>query len=98
MWPSFLTYGNWGGPGWSGGKFVHDPALVDWMVPAIDEMDKAFKWHDAQWQTKAVSKLEADRILMRNLYQVRVVGLWPNIYRIGAIIGFWIMIHVPWRN
>lgn len=97
-WPNFLTYGNWGGPGWSGGKFVSDPDQVDWTVPGIDALDNAFKRHDAAWQTEAMSRKEADKYIIGLLYETNVKGLWPNVYRIGAIIGFWIMIRLPWRK
>lgn len=36
------TYGNWGGPGWSGGT-RSGPA---WGVEAVDDLDAAFKAHD----------------------------------------------------
>ncbi len=97
-WPTFLTYGNWGGPGWSGGRFVNDPKLVDWTVSAIDKMDEAFKEHDAAWQTEAMSKKAADKRLLQQLYDTNVLGTWPNMYRIGAIMSFWITSKLPWRR
>jgi len=88
-WPRVLTYGNWGGPGWSGGEFVHDPKLTDWTVQAVDDMDAAFKMHDLHYQGGGDRKL-ADRYLVSTLCKTNVKGVWPNIYRIGAIAIFWI--------
>jgi hypothetical protein len=92
-WPKFLTYGNWGGPGWSGGKFVHDPKLVDWSVPAIDEMDELFKQHDLRYQTDG-NRQEADKILLRELKLYNPKGLRSNIYYWGVIFSFNIKIFL----
>ena len=36
------TYGNWGGPGWSGGTRFGP----DWDVPPVDSLDEILKIHD----------------------------------------------------
>jgi hypothetical protein len=41
--PKFHYHGNWGGPGFSAGKFTENP---DWSVPSVDELDETFKRHD----------------------------------------------------
>ena len=46
----FPKYGNWGGPGWSGGAYPKDPKDTDWSVAAIDSMDELFKKHDGSYQ------------------------------------------------
>jgi hypothetical protein len=97
-WPKFLTYGNWGGPGWSGGTFVHVPNLVNWDIPPIDEMDAAFKNHDYHWQHSIYSKRQADRILFEELIYINVKGYWANTYRIGAILGFGLLSVCWWRS
>lgn len=86
-WPKFLTYGNWGGPGWSGGKFTDDPDNVDWDVEAIDEMDELFKRHDYAYQ-HSINRSYADMDLAIELEDVKVKGMWKNVYRIGAYMVF----------
>lgn len=87
LWPKFLTYGNWGGAGWSGGKFTNDKAAVNWDIPGIDAMDIAFKVHDYRYQY-GKSRREADVLLVDALLETNVKGTWPNIYRIYAILIF----------
>lgn len=36
--------GNWGGPGWSAGKY--QSSVVDWGYPAVSEADNNYKQHD----------------------------------------------------
>lgn len=86
-WPKCLTYGNWGGPGWSGGVFNNDPAKTDWTVPSIDHMDEAFKQHDLMYQ-RGMSRCNADRILCAKLEYINPKGIWANIYKIGAKVIF----------
>jgi len=86
-WPKFLTYGNWGGPGWSGGVFNHDPALTNWSVPAIDQMDRLFKIHDHMYQNN-VSPQYADHWLAKTLPLANVSGVWPRVYKKLAIWVF----------
>jgi len=88
-WPKCLTYGNWGGPGWSGGEFVSNPKLVRWWVRPVDNMDAAFKRHDWAYQ-RGGDRRYADRVLVTVLRSVNVKGAWANIYRIGAIGIFWV--------
>jgi len=42
-------YGNWCGPGWSGGEFPL-PGKTKWNVSAIDPLDECCKKHDACFQ------------------------------------------------
>jgi len=94
-WPAALTYGNWGGPGWSGGKFVSDPKLVDWSVDCIDEMDKLFKQHD--WDVQHGMGRAAHKkltIALEKLDPPAHWGRWPRAYRLDAIgiftvLGAW---------
>jgi len=86
-WPKLLIYGNYGGPGWSGGEFVYDPKLVDWSVPPIDDMDALFKQHDFEVQNhipKPHSRLSRD--LCETVIPKK---LWPKLYRYAAIGIFW---------
>lgn len=40
------TYGNYGGPGWSGGEFVKPTEKPKWIVRPLDPLDEIFKEHD----------------------------------------------------
>jgi hypothetical protein len=95
-WPKLLTYGNWGGPGWSGGRFTDDPASVNWEVQPVDAMDAAFRLHDFAYQ-HGTPRHQADLDLVRTLAGTNVRGIWPNIYRVGAMAGFFIK-HILTRG
>lgn len=83
----FPKYGNWGGPGWSGGAYPKYYEDTDWEVPGIDSMDELFKDHDQKYQLALKEYREgrlshtqlgelwqfADVVLLRNLRL-----LWPN--------------------
>jgi len=43
-------YGNWGGPGWSGGQWQENYENTDWTVPPTDSLDALFKEHDLSYQ------------------------------------------------
>jgi hypothetical protein len=86
-WPRFLTHGNWGGPGWSGGEYVADRRLTRWEVEPVDAMDAAFREHDFAYQN-GPSRAQADLALARTLAGTDVRGLWPNLYRLGAMLSF----------
>lgn len=74
-------YGNWGGPGWSGGEFPATPEDTDWSVGTEDSLDAFFKQHDRSYQNSiksfkdgSITKAEmydlqeiADVILVRNV-------------------------------
>ena len=72
-------YGNWGGPGWSGGKWC-PPNSTDWSVPGVDEMDELFKEHDKQYQTHGCRKC-ADERLLSLLMKVKISGAWAKTYQ-----------------
>jgi hypothetical protein len=80
-------YGNYGCPGWSAGEWNNDPALTDWTVPPVDAMDALFRAHDYAYQAGA-SRIDADRKLVKGLLAVDVRGLYPRLYRLGAIAAF----------
>lgn len=81
------TYGNWGGPGHSAGIWNDDPSKTDWTVPGIDAMDEAFKRHDHLYQTTN-NRQYADRLLVWELDNIEVKGLYANAYRIAALYVF----------
>lgn len=49
-------YGNWGGPGWSGGQWQDNYENTDWSVPPRDSLDALFKEHDRGYQ-KAIANI-----------------------------------------
>lgn len=91
-WPKCLTYGNWGGPGWSGGEFVSDPELTNWDIMPIDAMDALFYSHDWVYQHpgEGLEQWEADIVLSKNLYRINVTGCYQNAYRFAAMVVFFI--------
>ena len=98
LWPRFLTYGHWGGAGWSGGEWRRPGEPVRWDVEPVDDMDAAFRIHDLRWQTGITTRREADELLAMTLRQTNVRGAWANAYRAGAMVGFWIAARLPWRR
>lgn len=92
-------YGNWGGVGWSGGVWCNDPALTDWDVDPIDDMDTVFMWHDEAYQTGKALDI-ADAVLVAALRALRVTGIRARLYRIGAMFVFtvWPVVRRIWRK
>ena len=43
-------YGNFGGPGWSGGVMISTYADVDWGIIPKDSLDETFHDHDKHYQ------------------------------------------------
>ena len=80
-------YGNWGGVGWSAGRWNNDPTLTDWSIPAIDAMDELFKVHDWAYQN-GIDLDKADRELVAGLWCLSISGFRENLYRAGAIVVF----------
>jgi hypothetical protein len=50
LFDNFKWYGNWCGPGWTGGKYISARKYVseghNWFYPCIDEVDCACREHD----------------------------------------------------
>jgi len=63
--PSFKFHGNYGGPGYSSGKFTDTP---DWAVPATDEVDEVFKKHDHDYGT--MTHQQADALAVTRLKKI----------------------------
>jgi hypothetical protein len=85
-WPKCLTYGNWGGPSWSGGIFTNNPKEVNWDVQPIDEMDAFFKEHDFNIQHN-LGRL-SHKILAKQLDEFdppKHWTTWQRLYRLAAI-------------
>ena len=74
-------YGNFGGPGWSGGAMMSNYNEVDWSVEPVDSLDELFHKHDTYYQEAIKNRdsgrytvdqkdqkwLEADNILIYDL-------------------------------
>jgi hypothetical protein len=65
-------YGNWGGPGWSGGTFPARPSDTDWSIPGIDSMDDLFKEHDRGYQD-ALSAYNS-----QDINKSEMIGFWDD--------------------
>jgi len=57
----FPTYGNYGGPGWSGGARMNNYAEVDWSVQPSDSLDECFHDHDKDYQA-SIAKFDSGEI------------------------------------
>ena len=97
-WYQYLipTYGNWGGPGWSGGKFTDNPSEVDFSIPGVDGMDDAFRIHDQLYQKRFCAQGVADEYLANYLCDINVKGIWPNCYRYACIGIFTVKGKLLW--
>lgn len=62
------TYGNWGGPGWSGGRYPCSPQETDWSVSAVDSMDEYFKEHDRRYQ-RSIIEYSHKKYLQREIWK-----------------------------
>lgn len=76
-------YGNYGGPGWSAGRWNDDPALTDWNVPGIDIQDEMFKVHDWAYQHGFVLDA-ADWALVQDLKEIVPDTVYGKSYRLLA--------------
>lgn len=91
-WPKCLSYGRWGAPGLSGGRWTDNPADIPWghlppdMLP-IDEMDAAFMDHDYAYQ-HGTKRWVADLELARRLWWVNPSGWRANAFWAGAMLIF----------
>lgn len=80
-------YGNWGGVGWSAGRWNNDPALTDWSVEPVDALDAECKFHDWAYQHN-FDRDAADWNLVRGLKGVRPATLYGKFYRLLAMAAF----------
>jgi len=88
------TYGNWGGPGWSGGRRTYGDPLTDKDkgCPAIDKLGELFREHDLlayedangkDAATAARMREQADRDLLDGM--LALDGSQPGTYREGGM-------------
>lgn len=80
-------YGNYGGPGWSAGRWNDDPACTEWNVPGSDPQDELYKAHDWAYQHGFVLDA-ADWALVQDLKDVRPDTIYGKFYRLVAMTAF----------
>ncbi len=95
-WPRWLKYGNWTGPGWSGGAWVRDPAKIDWSVPGKNRVDDLGKLHDWNTQHGDMPQWQADAIYIRGLWELNPQGTEENTARIMSLVGMVPACAVRW--
>lgn len=62
------TYGEYGGPNWTGGQVVGDDEPGDYTVPPEDPLDALFRKHDMAYdQPNTFRRAVADRILIEKI-------------------------------
>lgn len=78
------TYGNWGGPGYSGGRRPKSIKRNRWrLAPPIDDADEAFMLHDFDYEEGKY--LHGDRALLERLGDPAVFSypwLAKNVFRV----------------
>lgn len=99
------TYGNWGGPGWSGGRYPRGWADTDWEIIAVDSLDYLFKAHDRRYQgairkcslgwisegEKVRQWREADAQLVRDLKQLPSrPSAWACLPYMHSVLYAWL--------
>jgi len=81
--PSFKFHGNYGGPGYSSGRFTDKP---DWDVPSTDAVDEVFKKHDYDYGTmthKQADALAVSRLKKLNPSPLSAAGLKAQVAALG---------------
>jgi len=62
------TYGEYGGPNWTGGKVVGDDETGNYAVPPKDRLDALFRKHDMAYdQPNTFLRAVADRVLIERI-------------------------------
>jgi hypothetical protein len=85
------TYGNWGGPGWSSGRYTDSPSEVDWNVNPVDAMDEAFREHDYAIQRLGMGR-KAHKVLANTLKDIDPpYFLYGYTYRFVCIAVFTVL-------
>lgn len=94
-WQWFVPrYGNWGGPGWSGGRWNVGADRADRIMEPADALDEALMRHDGDYQAGELWVL-ADTNLVAALHNLAPpAGLYGRLYRLVAIEVF--SLHVWW--
>jgi hypothetical protein len=93
------TYGNWTGPGWSGGKRTEPGEEIDWSVPPdknwygqTSQVDAACKDHDwayrnAQGQENENElKFQADMNLLYNIMAMDMLQMDPHELQVATTV------------
>ena len=92
---SFIRYGNYCGPSWTGGHLVNSKPLLQCSIydlPPIDERDKACQIHDYRFAINEmtantpetnINRLNADLELLNNSYKSQSTGIWNSVFKWG---------------
>jgi hypothetical protein len=61
----FKFHGNYGGPGYTAGKFYDSGSRIDWNVKPVDELDELFRKHDYDYDR--IDHVAADQLFLQRL-------------------------------
>jgi hypothetical protein len=91
------TYGQYGGPNWSGGEVVGDDEPGNYTKPPEDALDKLFRRHDKAYdQPDTLLRAEADFLLIQRILaqDPDAVTGEGDLYAGGAVIAMLYQITV----
>ena len=77
---TIMNYGNYCGPGWTGGEYTTPGEKSDFSAPFVNELDAACKIHDKAYENaKSIQdRLVADEQLIEAVKQLHDQGLLPD--------------------
>jgi hypothetical protein len=91
------TYGQYGGPNWSGGKIVGDDEPGNYSIPPEDDLDELFLDHDRAYdQQDTLLRAQADLLLIEQILEQpadEVTGE-GDLYAGGAVLAMLYQIAV----
>lgn len=93
------TYGEYGGPGWSGGAFVEADETPDYTVLPEDDLDALFLAHDQAYDfpSNDFSQAIADIVLIQEIQALPedAVSGEGDLYAGGAMLAMLYQIAIP---
>lgn len=87
--------GNWGGVGWSAGRWLKTGNTTDWDIPSLSPLDELYKEHDRRYRPSE-SRLHGDLQLLEGLSTVHVDGFYLRLYRHVSALAFGA--HAGWLS
>ena len=95
-WQWFIPrYGNYGGVGWSAGRWLKPGDDTDWSVAPRNALDALFRQHDMAYRP-GKSRIEGDAALVVGLCAVAADDIYGRAYRRGAAVAF--AAHLGWLS